>query len=148
MKSIPSASLLLDPFKREFIDRILTDVNMNLQQYIDTIINRTVVKPKQILTDLGLQLLNQPEHNVLRSELTKRYPLFMTKGTDSSYSTTPLINQNFLRQFVNLHRPSHFQQTELLTSSPLLQLRQFLHDPKQVIINVLEICFSYRSDCS
>lgn len=91
MKAIPSASLLLDASKRDFIDRMLNDVNMNLTQYIEMIINRTVVKPKQVLTDRGLDLLKQPEHEQLFGQLTKQYPLFMTNGTVCVHSNLCLI---------------------------------------------------------
>ena len=80
MKSIPSASVLDDPVKREFIDRVLNDINLNLQQYIDTVNNRSIVKPKQLLTNLGLQLLKQPEHEDLLNQLIKQYPLFINNG--------------------------------------------------------------------
>lgn len=103
MKSIPPASLLADPLKREFINRILNDVNMTLQQYIDSVINRTMVKPKQILTDLGLQLLKQPQHQLLLIQLKKQYPMFITNGIVILLCSHTLINNQYLfEQFEKL----------------------------------------------
>ena len=73
MKSYPSDNILNDPIKRNTIDRMLTDVKMNLTSYMSILIE-SVIKDKQILTKIGKEILLLPEHHLLYEHLKNKYP--------------------------------------------------------------------------
>ena len=73
MKSYPSNDILNHPIKRSVIDRIFTDVKINLQNYM-TILSNSVIKRKQVLTMIGKQILKLLEHQLLYENLKQKYP--------------------------------------------------------------------------
>ncbi len=73
MKSYPSDHLLNDETKRKIIDRILSDVKMDRTSYM-LILTNSIIKEKQILTTSGKEILNLPEHHLLREQLKNKYP--------------------------------------------------------------------------
>ena len=86
MKSLPSVLLMNDPSKRELIDQLLQDAKLTYEQYADIVLNRSVIKPKQRLTYKGLQLLNEPQHQPLLTNLEKNNPSFFAKGETTKRS--------------------------------------------------------------
>jgi len=81
MKSYPSNNILNDPLQRNIIEQMLTDIKMDLKNYM-IILKASIIKEKQILTTLGKQTLLLPEHNFLYEHLLQRYP---ERNFDSMY---------------------------------------------------------------
>jgi hypothetical protein len=73
MKSYPSNNILNDPSKVVVLERILNDINLNLNSYI-TILCNSIIKEKQVLTPAAKDLLLSPEHNLLYQHLKEKYP--------------------------------------------------------------------------
>jgi len=73
MKSFPSEKTLNDPIKRNLIDQMLTNLNMDLTTYMNTL-NNSIIKEKQILTTIGKHMLLLNEHKVLYENLKTKYP--------------------------------------------------------------------------
>lgn len=73
MKSYPSEKVLSDSTNRNAIDRILSDINMNLAGYMAILID-SLVKDKHIVTTAGKEVLMFPQHQALHERLKVRYP--------------------------------------------------------------------------
>lgn len=73
MKSFPSNNILNDPSKAVVIERILNDLNLNLTSYMN-ILSNCIIKEKQVLTQLGKDLLLLPEDKMLYQHLQQKYP--------------------------------------------------------------------------
>ncbi len=73
MKSFPSHKTLNDPIKRNLIDQMLTNLNIDLTTYMN-ILNNSTIKEKQILTTIGKHMLLLNEHKVLYENLKTKYP--------------------------------------------------------------------------
>ena len=85
MKSIPSSSLLSDQLKQAFIGKILQEINLTLPEYSEMVSNRSIVLRKQILTNRGLLVLNQREHESLIQNLRRKYPSLFSKGNKTQF---------------------------------------------------------------
>lgn len=82
MKSYPSENTLNDPIKRNVINKLLSEVKMDLNGYI-LILNNSIIKDKQVLTSNGIQMLLLPEHKLLYETLQRKYP---NLNLNSTYS--------------------------------------------------------------
>ena len=73
MKSFPTNNVLNDPTKRSIIDRMFSDIIMDLESYMLTFSN-SIIKNKQLLTITCKQILMLPEHKPLYENLKQKYP--------------------------------------------------------------------------
>ncbi|CAF4680863.1 unnamed protein product, partial [Rotaria sp. Silwood2] len=73
IRSYPSDTVLNDSLKRNTIDQILNDINIDLTAYMQLLANSTI-KDKQILTNTAKQILMLPEHKFLYEKLKEKYP--------------------------------------------------------------------------
>lgn len=73
MKSFPSCETLNDAQKRNFIERVLVEIKLNLATYMALLCN-TIIKEKQILTKAGIEVLMLPEHYQIYEYLKTKYP--------------------------------------------------------------------------
>ena len=73
MKSYPSDHLMNDETKRKTIDQILNGAALDHTKYMLKL-NTSKLKEKQILTAAGIDILNLPEHHLLRENLKRDHP--------------------------------------------------------------------------
>ncbi|CAF4916752.1 unnamed protein product, partial [Rotaria magnacalcarata] len=73
IRSYPSDPVLNDSLKRNTIDQILNDINIDLTTYMQLLCN-SIIKDKQILTNTAKQILMLPEHKFLCEKLKEKYP--------------------------------------------------------------------------
>ncbi|CAF3345808.1 unnamed protein product, partial [Rotaria socialis] len=71
--SYPSDTVLTNSLKRNMIDQILNDINIDLTIYMQLLANSTI-KDIQIITVTAKQLLMLPEHKSLYDKLKQKYP--------------------------------------------------------------------------
>ncbi|CAF3129255.1 unnamed protein product [Rotaria sp. Silwood2] len=79
IRSYPSDTVLNDSLKRNTIDQILNDINIDLTAYMQLLANSTI-KDKQILTNTAKQILMLPEHKFLYEKLKEKYPERQLEG--------------------------------------------------------------------
>ncbi|CAF3978277.1 unnamed protein product, partial [Rotaria sordida] len=90
MKSFPSDNILNDPIKRNMINQLLTEIKMDLANYMVILCNSSI-KDKQILTTNGIEMLLLPEHKLLHENLKKNYP---DRNFDITATSNNINNSN------------------------------------------------------
>ncbi|CAF4822880.1 unnamed protein product [Rotaria sp. Silwood1] len=152
MKSYPSHSILNDPVKRNIIDRIFGDVNMNLTTYM-SILTGSIIKEKQTLTKTGKEILLQPEHNILYNSLKQKYPEHFIESSisnetnaeqnisnaSSNHSRLTTENANTINIITGIEEPILCHQNQNLISNGSTTSNTNLHSISQT-----ETLYSYE----
>ncbi|CAF3450604.1 unnamed protein product [Rotaria socialis] len=117
IRSYPSDPVLNDSLKRNTIDQILNDINIDLTTYMQLLCN-SIIKDKQILTNIAKQILKLPEHKFLYEKLKEKYPERQLENNITINSNDKLNNpdNNFVSNQITTDQPTNNQ--KILPISP------------------------------
>ncbi|CAF2073356.1 unnamed protein product [Rotaria magnacalcarata] len=117
IRSYPSDPVLNDSLKRNTIDQILNDINIDLTTYMHLLCN-SIIKDKQILTNTAKQILMLPEHKFLCEKLKEKYPERHLENNITINSNDNLNNpeNNFVNNQITTDQPTNNQKILLISS--------------------------------